>query len=107
MSRRRPLRLSTYKMHAELRVNPTCGCKARPLVKWDGHPWCSFPRRRKMAENKKILRKRVLNLGKMCAALFFKAILAEKKSSKMNLSMIIDPQLTDALLWRSALTAQS
>ena len=43
MSRRRPLRLSTSKMHAELRVNPTCGCKARPLVKWDGHPRCSFP----------------------------------------------------------------
>ena len=43
----------------------------------------------------------------MCAALFLKAILAEKKSSKMNLSTIIDPQLTDVLLWRYALTAQS
>ena len=42
MSRRRPLRLSTSKMHAELRVNATCGCKARPLVKWDGHPRCHF-----------------------------------------------------------------
>ena len=35
-------------MHVEFQVNPTCGCKAPPLVKWDDHPRCSFPRLRKI-----------------------------------------------------------